>query len=503
MTARLGPMTTDSATGCIGNPMTEHRLVGVAWCVLYLAIRLVLGLVHESHGFWDSVDYFAISAESVGEILFGGSERGPDSTDLRWRAAGIYEPVLDRPPLVPLLYKVLAQNDIAIRAAQSLLGGAAWLALAFAVASKLGGAGRVVALVAIPVVGLSSAVQMWDSLWLAESVSLSFFVLTIAAALVASSASSTRRLLFLAAVAGAFGLTRDLNAFLVGGAGGIAALWMFVSNWRAWRRALLVGATAFVILAVSMVSATAGRREEVPMYNILGLRILPSTAGRAFYLEQGMPFPEAARSMVGRRGQEGWTRVAELESVRDWVKESGRRAYLAWLLSRPWAAAVDPARDLSELLARQVAYEPEGYEPPLGVLDRILVPQRTGHLTAILAVTLAAIVNAVRRQQRAVAVLTGALLVLALAIIELSWHGDAIEFGRHAASAVPMVMTAGAVGLSSIVDTLPRNGKRRHMTNITSRPSARRATPSDDAAERCAGARVRWFHPRRLRAHGW
>jgi hypothetical protein len=202
------------------------------------------------------------------------------------------------------------------------------------------------------------------------------------------------------------------------------------------------------LLAVSDLRAQP--RWEVPLLNVIGVRVLTSKSELRYFRDHGMPVPERLRALAGERlGNSEFD--AALDRPRfapfmDWFHNHGRSTYVMFLLSHP-VRALDPVFDHpDELLATDpsapagLGYSPLAYyrapgtEPVLpGPIAAVVYPPSVAALLGWLAAVIVAGAWLARRgAARAVWLVPAIALVLQIPHAAVVWHGDTNEIFRHA-----------------------------------------------------------------------
>jgi hypothetical protein len=384
-----------------------------------------------------------------------------------------------RAPLVPLLYKLLGSDGL--RAVMQLaLSVACWVALAAALALWIERRGvRAVAFGAVLLFSLAPQITHWDSILLAESLSVSLTAALAAASLWLLRAPSWPRLAALVGIALLWVFTRDSNAYLVALAGvGMLVATPFVTV----RRLTAAGGVALIVVALlSIVSANGGAtadgraaalagqpdgsfgrtaeayripsqqyflfsegRWEFPLLNVIGQRVLTDPGRLGWFQDHGMPVTPALRQMAGEYapGRGGaFYRSPALAGFRQWLVQDGTSTYTQYLLTHPAydlkAFSDDPR---SMLFASETLPEDEtGGAARESVRDVVPEPLRRAFLARSapsyllwFALFVAAAFLALTRVARRSWFVPLALLASTIPHMFVIWHGDSQELQRHA-----------------------------------------------------------------------
>lgn len=201
-------------------------------------------------------------------------------------------------------------------------------------------------------------------------------------------------------------------------------------------RTLRRSAVALALVIVYVIGAqSASERNQYPLFNNIGLRILPDEAMTESFAARGMPLDAAVRD---RTGADTWDddaaflRSPELADLRTWVRGSGQWVQMTSLVIDAdfWLEAT------ADVLPRSLAYGFGDYDR-FGVTERL--PDRLfwfdgtrtaaafGTLTALTGVALLALA----RRSRRLAAVFGVALVAAGLDIYVSATTDAVEVLRH------------------------------------------------------------------------
>jgi hypothetical protein len=347
-----------------------------------------------------------------------------------------------RPFTVPLLFWFMPSDRWRV-VEQAVVSALAFLALAFALygwmRQRWVGLGAMAAVLAL---GLTTQITNWDSAILSDSFTISLTVLLVAVWLMLQREMSARAVAAVLAVTLLWTFTRELHVYFTAV---VAALAVVIAFGNRSRRALVVLAAGLVVISVIAVVEDS-RNHETSVENIagvIGLRILPDNEARAWFVDQGMPFPsELPRGQSIPR--ETLQNIPEFEH---WLEKKGLTTYAKYLLTHPVDALSGPYGDLLEervTYAEEASKEPVMLSPaeaygrarpvlPPVVEEVLFDPGRTG---AILTLTIGALVGAVvarirgrpdRRQRLPLLVMAAVAPYLVLV-----WDGSVFEPGRHA-----------------------------------------------------------------------
>ena len=362
-----------------------------------------------------------------------------------------------RPPLVPLVLKLVGGDLRLFIAFQSLVAALCWSALAAAVWAVVGGRrGPYVAAGLILAFSLTVPVVMWDQSALSESLAVSLLALTVAAGLQVAAGPSRWAVVNLLAVTVVWLMVRDSPAVVVLLGGAVLVGMLAVRYGRARRRGdagpalrtpvAALAAGALVLGLAATAASSHGQRHLYPLRNVLEVRVLPYPERVRWFADHGMP---QAGEFVGddaRRPVEEAGR-APVIFIRDgdsdlgpwfaWLAEDGRATFSRWIVTHPWYVLDEPFRT-PERTFNNAAGDRSFYASPqqrrVPLVDRLLA-HRTWFAGAV---ALVAVGYAIGRRRVTPALVTGAVTA-ALAVPHglVAWHLDGMETARHLV--VPML----------------------------------------------------------------
>jgi hypothetical protein len=356
-----------------------------------------------------------------------------------------------RPPLTPVVLKLVGGDLRLFIACQCVVAALCWAALAAAVWTVVGGRRRpYVAAALILGFSLTVPVMMWDQSALSESLAVSLLALTVAAGLQVAARPSRGAVVNLLVVAAVWLMVRDSPAIvaLLGGAALVALL--VVRHWRARRRggagpalrtpvaALAIG--ALVLGLAATFASSHGQRHVYPLRNVLEVRVLPYPDRVRWFADHGMPQAEEFVGDDARRPLEEAGRAPvifipdgdpELGPWFAWLAEDGRATFARWVATHPWYVLDEPLRT-PERTFNNAAGDRSFYASPqqrrVPLVDRLLAPRTW----VVGVVGLVAVGFAIDRRRFAPALVAGAVTA-ALAVPHglMAWHLDGMETARH------------------------------------------------------------------------
>jgi hypothetical protein len=417
--------------------------------VFYAATRFAFSqpALAEPRGMDDTTAYLRISNQPLLDVDFWGSSR---------------------PFVFPLLLKIAHQDFATAAALQLGFSILAWTLLALSVAVSFRNLG-----LSLPAFGLILAFSLvrplagWDFTMLTESLSVSWFVLFLAAGLWLLRQWRTERVAAVI-VAGFFlAFTRDTNAYLLLMLAGLLSL-AAVFRWA--RPGVLILSLAFVgVFLLNNADADLGHRWVFPFLNVVGRRVLPNTQAVDFFEANcGMPVTPALMQLEGEfaNGQDrAFYNSPDLADFRAWTYQKGKTCYMLWLALNPMQSGGEAFEEFGPLIAFPGVddYFTRSYVSVLpDSVERVLYPDRF-ILWIWAAVTLAAILAALLGAWRTNP-LWAAFILLVIPVFPhlfITWHGDAMAPARHALSVgLELYLSAWLFVLLLVDQILIRVGKQ-------------------------------------------
>jgi hypothetical protein len=381
-----------------------------------------------------------------------------------------------KPAGYPLLVKLLGEGA-GLHWAAVVLSILAWSALALSVAMAFRTPWLATAACAfVLALSLSQRIQVWNDLAGSETLSVSLFVLAVAAGLLLTNARlpsqpSLRVVAWIVLVISVawWSFTRDSNVYLLVLVGVVAGGCAIRNRSRVL--AVVCGA-ALVVSFVGAVASDAGDRWVVPYYNIVFNRVLTDHDLTAAWRDAGMPDTQALRSHIGEIAYHDDPALfgdPRLATFRRWVSLSGRSTYVVQLITKPSLGVEGPVGDLDALLASPTevwghigghSYRGSPVDP---IANSVFVPDMVPLAAWLALVVVAAgwlLVRVRRSPTRGAAPLLVALMALGVPHLWLVWVGDAHNVARHAVTASVQIRVAGWLILLVALDEL-LTGRRR------------------------------------------
>ena len=420
--------------------------------------------------------------------------RGVDSLDYR---AAARLPLFSREFLggqrafgYPLFLKLVRHNEHAAVVLQMLLDTAAWLLLALMAvrAARMTGI-RIAVAIAVLGIGASFDAIEWDRVLSSEALSTAFGVALLAALLWLYERWTWPRLAVVGLLALGATVVRDSNGTFLG----VVAIVLLIALAlrRVPARVLGLVGVFLVVAALGSVSASAGKRWEGPLKDVITLRVLESPERTAFFLRHGMPL--TAAEIAAARGHcvspsatppTGCVVMPNPAFYR-WIEEHGRATYLEALAKFPATAVWEPAAHLRESVGTRVRVElplatDTAERAPVSEFLEAVFFVRNPVLLVVWALALIVLaVAALVRGVRGVYVIGVALVVLAYPHLWLIWAGGALEVARHSLLASVQLRVGLWLGSLWLLDAFLTRGsleeKARSSDQELHEPEASRA----------------------------
>lgn len=388
--------------------------------VVLLAVGLVPALFAHPHMVYDSGQYLAAPSLSSGRL-----------------------------PVVPLVYRALADNWTAIKVVQVLIGAVGWGALLWELDHVPGRWARGLATLGVLAIACSAYVVDWYAALLSDSLSISLLALSVAALV---HWNRTRRWLWPAvAVISVWAMTRSTNGYVVVFAGAVAAAW------AAGHRGRHLGPALLLLVAGGTTVFLAGRGDlwEQPFLHSISERILPSRSFTAWFVAHGMPMSPVLRAQSGPYTlsvDAAYRNSPALISFRDWMAGSGRTTFAEFVATHPtWAVTGTFAHHQDFTLPTIRYYGGWVGRPwwPAPVPDYLV--QHSQNTLIGLAVVDGAAAAVFWRRVRWTATLglAVALATAGLLTLVLDWSADSWEIPRHSIDGTLLVALAEILVLTT------------------------------------------------------
>lgn len=403
--------------------MPNKKIFFTLFFLAYIIARITLNLpaLSKPRLLADTDAYLRISKESITEIKF-------------WQDT--------RPFVFPLLLKI-SQQDVSTAVSLQLgFSILAWSLLALTISASF--RPTYLTLLSFGIILTLSLVRhlaSWDYVLMTESLSISWFILFLAAGIWLTQREIWRSYKIIILLISAFFLafTRDTNAYLLLMLAGMLTL-AIIFRWVKPHALILVTFFIFTFL-INNYTSDLGGRWVFPLNNIVGRRILIKNAPLNYFESCGMPVTPELLSLANTfaNGQDrAFYENPALKNYRLWLRENGKTCYMKWLLSYPIQSLTDPLNqfeplirfdNLSKFSARK--YDPviPYYIEPFIYPVKFIIP-----LWIILTITT---LLAIWKRAWEANPLWGIYILLCLPILPhlfITWHGDAMAPERHALS---------------------------------------------------------------------
>jgi len=295
--------------------------------------------------------------------------------------------------------------------------------------------------ICILAVVVQSRYALWNTHVLSESLSMSTSLLTISAWLWYSHVRTNRSIALAWIASVLWMLARDSNA--------ATALFMLVCviavprivrprAARPLNKKFLPGALAILLIGVfSYVGQNVSGRNDNPVMNNIGLRVLPNPQLSNWYESHGMPISESLIERTGKNAfDDQWKMLNEpnLQQFRKWSRDSGQ----FWQMLSFIRFAPHWINQSFQEIDSELAYDNHDYDLfrtaqklPDGSWLGIGGPQSEMALLIWLLLALISLYLIWRSQHRIRAIVLMVLLLSSFVDYIVSWVGDSVEVNRH------------------------------------------------------------------------
>ena len=415
----LRPMRTHAAL-CMAIP-GPRRAYDAALALAYGLLRALSELPRSAQILPDSSDYLGNAQAPLNFAFF----------------------VFPKPAGAALIDKLLGGDLARIVTLQTVLSIVSWLALAAALTGLLRTPTlRLAAFPAVLLAGCCADVLAQTAVILTESLSISFFVLTLAALLILLQKPSLAAGLAFVLLAVFWGLIKESNGLMLGA----TAVLLGLGGLLARRRAHLLAAALALFCAFLLFQgfSNLGDRWRFPLLNVIAQRVLTDPQKLDFFATQGMPVTPALLKLTGQWGysnDHAFVNAAELRDFQEWLARSGKATFYRYLLAHPASTLSDPLRHLGQMLSPA---------------DNPLAPAAALLWLPLLLVSLQRLLQIPREALHWFCL---AFLLLVYAQFFVAWNGDAMEIERHALSARMHLNLAICLSLLILTDIWLADGR--------------------------------------------
>jgi hypothetical protein len=334
-----------------------------------------------------------------------------------------------------------------------------------------------VAVALIVVIAIEGRFALWTTQILTESLGFSLGMVALALWWRAAAGGSARTVTWAWAWTIAWALERDADVapiVLVIVPLAVAAALLARKLTPEVRRRLLAGAAVAIFACVYIYGAQqVGKRNRLPLYGNVGLRILPDPSLRAWFVKGGMPLDAALESRTGKSEFDDnrfFENSPSLAAFRRWASgPGGRRMLESYVVRSPdWYRML--AKQWTSILSENyAAYDTYGasHRLPTRPLGQLGGPEN-GRGLAVWLVTAGAslAVAAAVTRRRAVVVFGAGALAAALVELYASFVGESFEVQRHVVGAVNRVSLVLVVCIAIGADLLSQRWRAsQHRTD--------------------------------------
>lgn len=343
----------------------------------------------------------------------------------------------NRPPLIPLFFKLLDVNPARIMTAQLWISILAWGLLAFVLALLIHNFWlKPFVFVFVLAFSLHQNVIIWDALILSDSLAVSLLALFLAASLWLLDRWQPYRVILLVIASVLLAFTRDTYAFFLLMAGIGLLVLLFFTQQR--KHTLAISGFFIVLFLVVNTLSTMGMRWYMPFLMTMGLRILPNPDYVAYFESRGMPVSDELMERAGKPIQADNIAMyysPDLESFRRWAKAHGHEEFTRFLWFFKADTLQNPLRDVDLVFNPDIYYyAATGFRPILKDvrLNELLYPSRFGLLASLIANVLALVlVYPAFRVRNPSWVVPLLLILFSYPQAVLVWNVDANDIARH------------------------------------------------------------------------
>jgi len=343
-----------------------------------------------------------------------------------------------KPPLVPIIYKLLHNNVEAITFVQLGFSIFSWIFLAYAVARTLNSS-FLLPFVYVLILGfsLSSGISMWNRLILSESFSLSILACFIGIWILILKEITFKRVVMLIIISTMFAFVRNANGFMLLMLCGILVIFTFLNRRTNQRRYYIaISITFFILFLTSNAISNTNNRWTIYFLNVVSMRILPDKELRAYFENHGMPVNESLMARAGKWSHEddfAYYKDPELEHFRNWLYSHGKSIYFRYLLTHPSYLISKPLKDFQSMMYgdRLIYYAPKGFP-----VNESLFSYLSSWTLFPVYVFLGGLffgLNLIFAFSRKLIISWAPIITILLVypLAAIVWHADAMEIDRH------------------------------------------------------------------------
>ncbi len=326
---------------------------------------------------------------------------------------------------------------------------------------------------AIAAIAIQPRFGLWNLEVLSESLGMSLAIIALTCWLRVAAEITTKRIWVATLSTVAWMLVRDSHGIPVL----VLVIGLAVFTWRASKkdlRSTLFKCIALLLVMFSYIAISQGvsNRNQYPLMNNVGLRILPDQEMANRFVDRGMPPSE---TLSGRSGRNTWDdgevflKAPELAQFRQWVNGSGQTDQLLSLaMDAPFWIDV-----MQKELPGSLAYDFHDYDR-FNTLERLPeqtfgfdAPRTTNQLVLWLATALAAIIALLYfAKSQKIAVFSTIALAAFLTEMYASIAGDAVEVQRHLVGPFLRIFIIVIIAIALAVETIYCAFKNQNSASI-------------------------------------
>lgn len=384
----------------------------------------------------------------------------------------------ERPLLTPLLLWVVGGGIREFILAQTLLYFVATATLCYVMLRIFdSNISRIISTICILSVVTQSRYALWNSHLLSESLGMSTSLIGVAAWLWYSHVRTKRSITLAWVASGAWMLARDSNtAVTIIIVVSMAASLFILRNRNAQKsgKDFRVGLIALLLIgSFAYIGQNVSGRNDNPVMNNIGQRILPNSQLLDWYESHGMPVSDSLIERTGKNAfDDQWKMLTEpeLESFREWARENGQ----IWQMVSFIRFAPHWINQSVNDLDGKLAYNYLDYDKfeiteklPDGSWLGIGGPQSEYALLVWLILAVLSLSMIWQSNDQVRATILTVLLLSCFVDYFISWVGDSVEVNRHLVGPFFRASIILAVILASGVNTHLTEFRRAARHNVT------------------------------------
>ena len=253
-----------------------------------------------------------------------------------------------RLPFIPLLYKILNCDFIAIGYLQTILYILSWLFLSWTLTKIIQSNWlKITSVFGVLFIGLVPEFQIWNNILLSESISISLLVIFVAFLILHNAIKKKGYALGIVGIAAIFSFTRDTNSYIVLMLALFYLVFFFVQRPRNYQYLFLTTFFSMFFLFTNFTSEMLKnvrsddgtpilKRYQIPLFNIYHFKVLTNNDTIEIFKKYGMPVSPNLQSIQKHRN---WYvllfREKEFKDFVFWVLNYGKNSYAKFLIFHP------------------------------------------------------------------------------------------------------------------------------------------------------------------------